>query len=112
MELNIWAGTAAGICTGISLLPLLLSIYEEKKPARISNIMLWGLFAALVLWIVYGFINHDWILIVSNLVALLIYLNIIYLNMRYEKQNNRSSRLSRNILEANEHQKYEATESL
>jgi MtN3 and saliva related transmembrane protein len=98
MELNICAGTAAGVCTGISLLALLLTIYEKKKPARISNTMLWSLFAGLVLWIFYGFINHDWILIISNLVSLLIYLNFIYLNIRYEKQD-RDPKLSKNILE-------------
>jgi MtN3 and saliva related transmembrane protein len=85
MEAGLWIGIAASIGTGLSLLPQLIKIYKEKKAADISYKMLTVLLAGLVLWIWYGIVHKDWIIIISNAVSLLINLCILYLNVHYSK---------------------------
>jgi MtN3 and saliva related transmembrane protein len=87
MQAETWIGVSASICTGISLLPQLLKIYKEKKPADISYPMLGILLAGLTLWIWYGVVKKDFIIVISNTVSAIINVNIFYLNLRYRNRN-------------------------
>ncbi|MEP6675550.1 MAG: SemiSWEET transporter [Ferruginibacter sp.] len=86
METGLVIGVAASVCTGLSLLPQLIKIYKEKKAGDISYWMLIILFAGLTLWISYGFVKADWIIIIANSISLVINLNIFYLNLKYSKK--------------------------
>jgi MtN3 and saliva related transmembrane protein len=92
MELVTWIGVGASIGTGISLLPQLLKIAKEKKANDISYGMLIVLFAGLVLWIVYGCMKSDWIIIVSNAVSLTINIAILYLNIKFSHEKETQAR--------------------
>ena len=85
METSLLVGIAASVGTGVSLLPQLIKIYKEKKPAEISYWMLGILLAGLALWIWYGVLKSDYIIVVSNGISALINLNIFYLNAKYKK---------------------------
>jgi MtN3 and saliva related transmembrane protein len=65
MQAETWIGVGASICTGIAMLPQLVKIYKEKKPADISFLMIGILMAGLALWIWYGSKKSDWIIIIS-----------------------------------------------
>ena len=57
---------------------------EEKKAEGVSIIMLVVLFTGLGLWIVYGILKSDWIIIGSNSFALIINGLIVALTIRYK----------------------------
>jgi len=78
-------GIGASIGTGLSLLPQLIKISKERKAENVSIPMLGVLFAGLVLWIVYGFLKEDWIIIVSNAVSLVLNICIVVLSIRYKQ---------------------------
>ncbi len=79
-------GIAASICTALSLLPQLVKIVKEKKASDISYWMLAILIAGLILWIIYGTMDGDYIIIVSNAVSLLINISVFTLNVYYSKR--------------------------
>lgn len=88
MQTETWIGVGASICTGIAMLPQLIKIYKEKKPADISFLMMAILMAGLLLWIWYGIEKSDWIIIISNAASFIINCSIVVLNLLYRKRKN------------------------
>ena len=86
MQTETWIGLGASMCTGISMLPQLLKTYKEKKAGDISYAMLGILMLGLGLWVWYGLVKEDWIIIISNSFSLLINLNIVILSWIYKKK--------------------------
>ena len=86
MDTTQLIGIGASIGTGISLLPQLLKIKKEKKAENVSLPMLGVLFAGLVLWIIYGCMKNDWIIIISNSVSGVLNAWIVVLSLRYKKK--------------------------
>lgn len=78
-------GIIASIFTGISLLPQLIKIIKEKKADDISMWMLGVLFTGLAMWVVYGFMKNDLIIIIANSFSLLVNAIIVFLTIRYKK---------------------------
>jgi len=66
-------------------LPQLLKIVKEKKADDISAIMLLVLLTGLGLWVLYGFLKKDWILIIANSFSFLLNLVISILKVVYKK---------------------------
>jgi MtN3 and saliva related transmembrane protein len=65
-------GIAASTFTSLTLLPQLIKIVRERDAEGTSYLMLVVLFIGLSLWIVYGVLKDDLIIIVANSVSLLI----------------------------------------
>jgi MtN3 and saliva related transmembrane protein len=80
MSLEQYVGIAAGILTGISMLPQLVKLIKEKKADAISPVMLIALICGLALWLYYGILKDDWPIILTNGFSLLV--NITMLTMR------------------------------
>jgi MtN3 and saliva related transmembrane protein len=72
MTLTTWIGITASTFTSLALIPQLIKLIREKKAGNLSIGMLAILFTGLALWIYYGILKHDWIIIVSNGLALVI----------------------------------------
>jgi MtN3 and saliva related transmembrane protein len=79
-----YVGIAAGILTGVSLLPQLIKIIKEKKANSISIGMLAVLLAGLCGWIVYGILKKDHPIIVTNSFSLLTNIIIVVLTAKYK----------------------------
>ena len=79
-----YVGIAAGILTGVSLLPQLIKIIKEKKANSISFVMLAVLLAGLCVWIVYGVLKKDFPIIVTNSFSLLTNIIIVVLTAKYK----------------------------
>jgi MtN3 and saliva related transmembrane protein len=79
-------GILASIGTGTSLLPQLIKIIKEKKADDISLVMLVVLFTGLGLWVYYGILKKDWIIIISNAFSLVVNICIVLLTLRYKKK--------------------------
>lgn len=86
METTQLIGIGASIGTGISLLPQLIKIVREKKAENVSLPMLGVLFAGLVLWVIYGIMKEDWIIIISNAVSMILNACTAILSIRYKKK--------------------------
>jgi MtN3 and saliva related transmembrane protein len=78
-------GISASVFTALSLLPQLVKMMKEKKSDDISIGMLIVLLIGLGLWIYYGFLIKDWIIIISNSFSLIINLVTIGLSLKYSK---------------------------
>ncbi len=86
MNLISVIGVLASVFTAISLLPQLSKLIKEKRPENISLGMLASLMVGVGLWVYYGFLRDDWIIIVSNSFSWLVNLIIIILTIKYKKR--------------------------
>ncbi len=59
-------GISASVFTAIASVPQLIKLFKEKKAEDISLAMLIVLISGLSLWIYYGILKKDWILIAAN----------------------------------------------
>jgi len=84
MSIETLVGIGASAFTATSLLPQLIKLIKEKKAEGVSVVMLVVLFTGLALWIWYGFLKSDWIIIISNSFALIINFAIGALTIRYK----------------------------
>lgn len=84
MEFETIVGIGASALTATSLIPQLIKLLKEKKSKGISLVMLAVLFTGLALWVWYGFLKSDLIIIISNSFALVINLVIGILAIYYK----------------------------
>jgi len=77
-------GITASVFTGISLLPQLIKILKEKKAQHVSLLMLIVLFIGLVLWVIYGCLKNDWIIIAANSVSLILNILTALYSLKYK----------------------------
>ena len=84
MALENIIGISASVFTAIASIPQLLKLIKEKKADDISSIMLLVLIAGLGLWIYYGFLKKDWILIIANSFSFLLNSSLLTLAFIYK----------------------------
>ncbi len=77
-------GLAASICTGTSMIPQLVKLFKSKKSDDISFAMLAILMAGLALWVTYGLLKEDYIIIVSNGFSFVVATVILILGIKYK----------------------------
>ena len=87
MKLISIVGIIASICTAISLIPQLVKLLKEKKAEDVSLGMLAVLFVGLGLWIYYGVLKEDWIIIIANAFSLTINIILTGFALKYKKNN-------------------------
>jgi MtN3 and saliva related transmembrane protein len=87
MNLITINGVLASIFTGISLLPQLLKIIKRKKAGSVSLLMLATLLIGLILWVVYGILKNDYIIIISNGFSLIVNIITSVLTLKYKTGN-------------------------
>ncbi|HMV11195.1 MAG TPA: SemiSWEET transporter [Cyclobacteriaceae bacterium] len=87
MSFETIVGIGASAFTSTALLPQLIKILREKKANDISLAMLIVLFTGLALWVWYGFIKKDWIIIIANTFAVIINLISGILTIHYKHKN-------------------------
>jgi MtN3 and saliva related transmembrane protein len=76
-------GYIAGACTTSAFLPQAIQIVKTKHTKDLSLSMYSILTSGLMLWSVYGLINHDWPLVSANMVTLALAGWIFILKLRY-----------------------------
>ena len=82
MELDTILGSVAAFCTTASHVPQLKKCWETKSAADLSRRMLVTLAAGVALWIVYGVLKGDLVIIAANGVSLVRVLGILYFKLR------------------------------
>jgi MtN3 and saliva related transmembrane protein len=77
-------GYSAGAVTTLTFLPQVLKTWKEKTA---KNVSLWMFIIAAineVMWIGYGALKNDWVIIITNAVVLVMSLTMIYLKLRFK----------------------------
>lgn len=77
-------GYAAGAITSLTFLPQVIKTWKEKSAKDISLLMF--VIAAIneVMWIVYGALLNNWVIILTNVIVLAMSLTMIFLKFRYK----------------------------
>ena len=79
-------GIAAGICTGVSLLPQIIKMVREKKAHDISLFYLLVLLLGLSLWTYYGILKNDIPIIATNAFSMVLNMTMIVLGTIYKRR--------------------------
>ena len=76
-------GYTAGAITSLTFLPQVIKTWKERSARDISLLMF--LIAALneVLWIAYGVLLDNWVIILTNAIVLSMSFMMIYFKLRY-----------------------------
>ena len=85
MNVETIIGVAASTFSAASLVPQLVKVIKEKEAENISMGMLVVLFIGLGLWLYYGIIKKDIIIIASNAFSLAINFILAVFTMKYKK---------------------------
>lgn len=84
MNFTTIVGITASISTAVSSLPQLIKLWKEKKAENVSLGMFWVLVIGLAVWVWYGILKEDWIIIIANGFSFLVNLSTVILSMRYK----------------------------
>jgi len=77
-------GIIASVSTAVSSLPQLIKLIREKKAENVSLVMFAVLVIGLGVWVWYGILKEDWIIIIANGCSFLINLITFILSIRYK----------------------------
>ena len=77
-------GVSASVLTACSLLPQLFKLIKDKEAEGVSLAMLIVLLLGLLLWVYYGCLKKDWIIIISNAFSLLVNIITLVLSIKYK----------------------------
>ncbi len=86
MNIETITGISASVFTAVSLIPQLIKVVKEKKADSVSLWMLLVLFIGLGLWICYGVLKADTIIIISNAVSFIINLLLAFFAVKYKSR--------------------------
>jgi MtN3 and saliva related transmembrane protein len=78
-------GISASVFTAISLMPQIVKVLKERESESVSLGMLAVLFCGLALWIYYGILKNDFIIIISNAVSMTLNIILSVLSLKYKK---------------------------
>jgi len=86
MEFFTIIGIAASVCTAVASVPQFIKIIKEKEADSISIGMMATLIAGLCLWVYYGIMKGDAIIIISNSFSVIINVLLLAFSLYYKKK--------------------------
>jgi MtN3 and saliva related transmembrane protein len=87
-EYVVWAdtiGTIAGILVLSSFVPQLKKAYKTKKMADVSIHLMILIASGMFLWVVYGIIREDPVIVGTNASGFVLNIILIVLKLKYDK---------------------------
>ena len=82
MDFATVIGFAAAVCTTVSYYPQLKKCWETGSAGDLSFKMFATLAVGIALWVVYGVLKADIVIIIANAVSLLLLMGILYFKLR------------------------------
>ena len=79
-------GYAAGALTAFTFLPQVIKTWQSKSAKDVSLNMFIIAFVNEIMWLVYGFMLDNWVIILTNAVMLLMTGFMIALKLKYNHQ--------------------------
>lgn len=67
-----WIGACAAVLTSLSYLPQVRKAWPRGSTGDLSHRMLIALTSGLALWIAYGLLKGDWVIVAANSVGALL----------------------------------------
>jgi MtN3 and saliva related transmembrane protein len=77
-----WIGACAAILTSLSYLPQVRKAWPRGSTADLSLKMLSALTAGLLLWIAYGLLKDDWVIVAANSVGAILSGSVLAFKIR------------------------------
>ena len=84
-DLVVWIGIIAGILVMSSSIPQIIKSYKSKKMSDVSIYLLSLIASGLLLWVVYGFIKLDPVLIGTNAAGLSLNVTLLIMKLKYDR---------------------------
>jgi MtN3 and saliva related transmembrane protein len=88
MDLTTLVGLCAAICTTVSYYPQLKKCWDTGEAGDLSLRMFLILAAGVALWVVYGVMKSDLVIIIANAVSLCFLAGILFFKLRERKTSN------------------------
>ena len=82
-SLTTLIGLLAAVLTTSANLPQVLKSWRTRETSDLSLIMVLTLASGLALWIFYGILKSDMVILIANAAALLIALTLLGLKLRF-----------------------------
>ena len=82
MDFGTIVGLVAAACTTFSSVPQLKKCWETGSSGDLSLRMVLSHSTSVALWLSYGFIRDDWIIIIANAISLLLHAGLLYFKLR------------------------------
>jgi MtN3 and saliva related transmembrane protein len=82
MDQTTFIGSFAAVCTTASHLPQLKKCWETNSAGDLSLKMFSVLAVGIALWVLYGFLQSDWVIVLANSVSFCCLMGILYFKMR------------------------------
>jgi MtN3 and saliva related transmembrane protein len=79
-------GYAAGALTAFTFLPQVIKTWKSKSAKDISLVMFVIAFVNEIMWLVYGIMLNNWVIISTNAVMLVMSAIMIALKLKYNHQ--------------------------
>jgi len=86
MDSQTLVGTAAAICTTCSYFPQLRKCWQTQSAGDLSFKTFSVLAGGIALWVVYGIMRSDWVIVASNAVSLALLSGILTFKLREKHQ--------------------------
>jgi len=87
MNFPTLVGLIAAICTTASYFPQLKKCWDTGSAGDLSFKMFSTLAVGVALWVVYGFLQADIVIIVANIVSFVLLMGILYFKLREHASN-------------------------
>jgi MtN3 and saliva related transmembrane protein len=84
--MNTAVGLFAAVCTTLSYFPQLKKCWETGSAGDLSLKMFLTLALGVATWIVYGFLQRDFVIILANAVSFCLLLGILYFKLREHRR--------------------------
>ncbi len=82
LTIETLVGFVATFCTTVSYIPQVKKCWQTGSTGDLSLKMLMILATGIGLWVVYGFMKGDIVIIVANSVSLLLLFNLLFFKVR------------------------------
>jgi MtN3 and saliva related transmembrane protein len=82
MDLITVVGSVAAFCTTISYFPQLKKCWQTGHSGDLSLWMFLVLSLGVGLWVIYGVLKADWVIIVANSISLVFLFGILFFKLR------------------------------
>jgi len=84
-SLDTFVGSVAALCTTASYIPQLQKSWATEQTDDLSLRMLIFLMCGLSLWVFYGFLRDDIVIVAANGISVALLTTILYLKLRSKK---------------------------
>lgn len=81
-EIGWWIGALAAVLTSLSYIPQVKKALPRGSTADLSRNTLVALSVGLLLWICYGLLQRDWIIVVANSVGAALAITVLICKLR------------------------------